>query len=320
MPTLADMGERKAVKEMLRFFDRGLSPGLGDDCGIVPWGEEYLLLTTDVVNEKTHFPKGTTPYDMGWYSVAINLSDIAAMGGHAVAFIAALSLPRATDFSVLSEIARGMDACTKQFGMAVYGGDTKEADSISIAGVAAGRVRKDRILLRTGCRPGDILAVTADVGHGGWALESIRQNGPTREALEVLLHPIPRLDVGVTLSESGAVTGCMDTSDGLASSLGQLSQANSVGFEVEEGKLPLFGRVRDLTSVKPISVALYSGGDFELVVTIKPEAFDAVQAAVAKRGSKLTAVGHVTKTRELMLITAKGKEPILDRGWEHFRM
>lgn len=320
MPTLEDMGERKAVQALLRLFDRGHTPGLGDDCGIIPWGDQYLLLTTDVVNEKTHFPQGTTAYDMGWYSVAVNLSDIAAMGGYALAFIAAISLPRSTDFSILGEMARGMDVCTKQFGVAVYGGDTKEADSISIAGVAAGKVQKDLILLRTGCRPGDILAVTGDIGHGGWALESIRQNGPSREALDILLHPTPRLDVGIALAESGAITSCMDSSDGLASSLGQFSQANGVGFEVEEDRLPLYARAKSLAAVKPTSVALYSGGDFELVATIRPESFDTVQAVVAKRGSKLTAIGHVTKARELTLLTAKGREPIADRGWEHFRM
>ncbi len=319
MVTLAEFGERNAVKELLRMFDRGHSPGLGDDCGIIPFGDQYLLLTTDVVNEKTHFPKGTTPFDMGWYSVAVNLSDVAAMGGHPLAFIAALTLPRTTELSFLQEVAHGMEACTKQFGVAVYGGDTKEGDNISIAGVALGRVPKDHILLRKGCGVGDVLAVTGDIGRGGWAADSIRRNGSNKEALETLLRQSPRLEEGLALSESGGVTTCMDNSDGLASTLHQMREANGLGFEVEQAKLPLFSRLKDLPPADAARLAVYHGGDYELVATVKPEQFEHVKAALAKHGARLTPMGRVTKENDCALITEKGREMIPDRGWEHFR-
>ncbi len=319
MVTLADFGERNAVKELLRLFDRGYSPGLGDDCGIIPLGDQYLLLTTDVVNEKTHFPKDTTPYDMGWYSVAVNLSDIAAMGGFPLAFIAALTLPRTTELSFLHEVGRGMDACTKQFGVAVYGGDTKEGDCISLAGVALGRVPRDRILLRKGSKVGDILVVTGDVGRGGWAGDSIRKNGPNRDALETLLHPSPRLDEGRILSDSGVVTACMDSSDGIGSTLHQMVEASNVGFEVEQAKLPLYSKLKSFPPQDATRLAVYHGGDYELVATIKPDAFDQLKSSFDKRSLHLTAIGHVTKGKDCVLVTDKVKETIQDRGWEHFR-
>jgi thiamine-monophosphate kinase len=319
MVTLAEFGERNAVKELMRVFDRGYSPGLGDDCGIIPFGDQYLLLTTDVVNEKTHFPKGTTPYDMGWYSVAVNLSDVAAMGGYPLAFIAALTLPRTTDLTFLREVARGMDACTKQYGVAVYGGDTKEGDSISIAGVALGRVSKDRILLRKGSKVGDIIAVTGEIGRGGWAAETIRKTGSNKEALETLLRPNPRLEEGRLLSESRAVTACMDTSDGLASTLYQMREQNATGFEVEQGKLPLFPKLRALPAADMARIAIYHGGDYELVATVKPEEYENLSATLVKHNAHLTAIGHVTKDSDCVLVTDKGREQIADRGWEHFR-
>jgi len=319
MVTLAEFGERNAVRDLLRVFDRGYSPGLGDDCGIIPLGDQYLLLTTDVVNEKTHFPKGTTPYDMGWYSVAVNLSDVAAMGGYPLAFIAALTLPRTTELTFLHEVARGMDACTKQYGVAVYGGDTKEGDCISIAGVALGRVSKDKILLRRGSKIGDILAMTGDIGRGGWAAEMIRKSGPSKETLEMLLHPSPRLEEGRHLSESGAVTACMDSSDGLASTLYQMREQSGTGFEVEQAKLPFFPQMRTLPAADMTRIAVYHGGDYELVATIKPDKFEEVKAALARHNARLTAIGHVTKNIGCMLVTDKGREEIADRGWEHFR-
>jgi thiamine-monophosphate kinase len=319
MVSLAEFGERNAVKELMRVFDRGYSPGLGDDCGIIPFGDQYLLLTTDVVNEKTHFPKGTTPYDMGWYSVAVNLSDVAAMGGYPLAFIAALTLPRTTDLSLLREVARGMDACTKEYGVAVYGGDTKEGDSISIAGVALGRVSKDRILLRKGSKVGDIIAVTGEIGRGGWAAETIRKTGSNKEAIETLLHPSPRLEEGRHLAESGAVTACMDTSDGLASTLHQMREQNATGFEVEQGRLPFYPKLRTMPAPDMTRLAIYHGGDYELVATVKPEEYENLRATLAKHNAHLTAIGHVTKDKDCVLVTDKGREQIADRGWEHFR-
>jgi len=121
------------------------------------------------------------------------------------------------------------------------------------------------------------------------------------------------------MSESGTVTCCMDNSDGLASTLHQLSALNGMGFEVESGKLPLFAKMKNLPLPEATKLAMYHGGDYELVATVKPELVEGLQASLAKRNARLTAIGRVTKSKDCILLTEKGTEVIPDRGWEHFR-
>src|SRR3990172_12647050 len=111
---------------------------------------------------------------MGWCGGGRTLSDVAAMGGYPLGFVAALALPRTLDVNYLRELARGMDECAKEFGIAVLGGDTKEGSEITLAGTAFGRVKKERVLLRTGARPGDAIVVTGDLGRAGGGARQIR--------------------------------------------------------------------------------------------------------------------------------------------------
>src|SRR5205823_12261384 len=166
---LADIGERAAIEILSRVDGGGQPIGLGHDCGGVEWGDDYLVVTTDVVNQKTHTPARATPAQIGWYATAVNLSDIAAAGARPLGFVASLSLSASTEVEFLRGLAQGIEECVRTFGIAVLGGDTKESDTLSIAGTAFGRVRKDRILLRTGARPGDVIVVTGDIGRAGHA-------------------------------------------------------------------------------------------------------------------------------------------------------
>src|SRR2546425_7793467 len=147
---LSDIGERGAIEVLARIYDRGQPIGLGHDCGVVDWGDDYLVVTTDVVNQKTHIPAGATPTQIGWYATAVNLSDIAAAGARPLGFVAALSMPADTDVEFLRGLAQGMEECVREFGIAVLGGDTEEADGPPNAGTPLGRVREGRILRRTG--------------------------------------------------------------------------------------------------------------------------------------------------------------------------
>src|SRR3989441_5058329 len=172
---LADIGGRGAIEVLARIYDRGQPIGLGHDCGAVEWGDDYLVVTTDVVNAKTHIPPGATPPQIGWYATAVNLSDIAAAGARPLGFVAALSLPASTDVEFLRGLALGIEECVREFGIAVLGGGTEGTDAVSIAGTAFGRVRKDRILLRTGARPGGAVGVTGGLGRAGHAAQMLEQ-------------------------------------------------------------------------------------------------------------------------------------------------
>src|SRR3989304_1470387 len=167
MPALKDVGERAVIEQLKRIFDRGLPVGLGPDVGVIDWGEDWLVITTDAVNVKTHLPPGAAPGQGGWYLVAVNLSDVPAAGAFPLGFVAAPAMPRDTDLDWVKALARGMEECARQFGIPIVGGDTKESEAMTLAGTAVGKVAKSRILLRTGARPGDVVVVTGDLGRGG---------------------------------------------------------------------------------------------------------------------------------------------------------
>ncbi len=324
MAKLSDVGERDAVALLTRIFDRGQPIGLGHDCGVVEWGEDYLVITTDVVNPRTHIPSGARADQVGWYLVAVNLSDIAAAGARALGFVAALSLPPGTDTDFLKGLGQGMEACAREFGIAILGGDTKEADAMSLAGTAIGRVRKDRILLRKGARPGDAIVVTGDLGRAGLAYAQLADPSSRAEGLEQLLHPYPRLREAAAFSESGVVTSCMDISDGLGLSLAQMAAMSGLSYAIEWEKIPLPKTVEVLPRERQREYALYSGGDYELVATVKPEAAAELVARLNEphRGlhHELTVIGTVGKPGPNTLLVGGKAEALQGKGWEHFRL
>ncbi|HII41447.1 MAG TPA: thiamine-phosphate kinase, partial [Thermoplasmata archaeon] len=299
MAKLSDIGEREAIALLSRIFDRGQPIGLGHDCGVVEWGEDYLVITTDVVNPRTHIPEGARADQVGWYVVAVNLSDVAAAGARPLGFVAALSLPPSTDVDFLKGLAQGMEACAREFGIAILGGDTKEADVMSLAGTAVGRVRKDRVLLRKGARPEDALVVTGDLGRAGLAYAQLAEPATRAEGLEQLLHPYPRVREGQAFSESGVVTSCMDISDGLGLSLAEMAAMSGLSYAVEWEKVPLYNPLEALPPERAKEFALYTGGDFELVATVRPEAVGELAARLNEphRGvhHALTVIGTVGK-------------------------
>jgi len=321
---LSDIGERGAIDILARIYDRGQPIGLGHDCGVVDWGDDYLVVTTDVVNRKTHIPTGATPQQIGWYATAVNLSDIAAAGARPLGFVAALSMPADTDVEFLRGLAMGMEECVREFGIAVLGGDTKESEVLSIAGTAFGRVRKDRILLRSGARPGDAIVVTGDLGRAGYAAKMLEQSSGMRtEALNQLLRPYPRIADGMFFSESGAVTSCMDLSDGLGVSLGQMATMTKLSYQIDEAALPRYFGLASLPPAVAKELVLYYGGDYELLATVRPEAIQTVLAPYSQSSQRehrrLTVIGKVAASGGNVLVTKTGKEPLLAKGWEHFR-
>ncbi len=315
---LSDLGERKLVEILLGMYGGDEEVGLGDDAAILPMGKRNLLLTTDVVNEGTHVPSGARPDQVGWYVVAVNFSDIAAMGGEPVGFMSALTLPRNMEVSYLEDLARGMDACVAEFDARVLGGDTKEGPDLSICGIALGMTRGSRVLRRTGCGPGDLVAVTGTLGEAGWAQANL--NGERRqEAIRILMEPRPRVEEGLVLAENEAVTCCMDISDGLASSLHQLSAANGCAFRVDYDKIPLTPLLEGMGEKERAEAVLYQGGDFELLFTVQPKGWNSLQANLHREQLEATVIGSVEKQGKNVLLRRGEEEDLENRGYEHFQ-
>jgi thiamine-monophosphate kinase len=320
---LADIGERAAVDLLLGIFDRRHPIGLGHDVGVVDWGDDYLVISTDAVNPRTHIPAGATAQQVGWYLVAVNLSDIAAAGAAPLGFVGALSLPPDLDVEYLRGLALGIEECAKEFGIAVLGGDTKEADVMSLAGTAIGRVPKSKILLRTGARPGDAIVVTGDLGRAGLAYQQLGNPVQRADALRSLMRPYPRILEGRAFSESAAVTSCMDLSDGLALGLGQMAAMTHLSYAVDWDALPVYRDLEHLAQPQRKDIVLYTGGDYELLATVKPEGIDVLRALMAQRGgnraARVTVIGRVEASGGNVLLTKGAREPLLMKGWEHFR-
>jgi thiamine-monophosphate kinase len=322
---LSDIGERAAIRRIATILTKGKNQaGIGDDCAAIDMGKDYLLITTDLMSKKTHIPPQMTPYQMGWFLVAMNLSDIAAKGGLPLGVVCSFGLPKTTSERFLTELAKGADACAVAFGTSVVGGDTKETTEITLCGTAFGSVKKTEFMARTGTRPGEIVAVTGTLGKAGAGYYALKQKGKGKNISKLLLEPQPRIQEGLLLAQQRVVTSSMDLSDGLSASLYQLQELNGVGFEIRKDTLPVAPEAWSLSrtnqNVDPYAVALHFGGDYELLVTMPKKDFEKIKKLLTNHGSSLTAIGTVTKKKQILLIDGKNKRVLENKGYEHFKV
>jgi thiamine-monophosphate kinase len=321
---LADLGERVAIQRITAILTKGKNNlGIGDDCAAIDLGNKYLLVTTDMMSQRTHIPSQMTPYQMGWFLVAINLSDIAAKGGTPLGVVCSFGLPKKTSEMFLRELTKGADACAVRFGTTIVGGDTKETTEITLCGTAFGTVKKDEFMSRSGAQPGDIVAVTGTLGKAGVGFYALKRNKKEKKLSKALLEPHPRLKEGRLLAQLHSVTSSMDLSDGLSASLYQLQELNAVGFEIKKNDVPLASGLhqRFLTEygVDPYSLALHFGGDYELLVTISPQKFEKTKRTLQKHGITFTPIGIVTQKRKIMMFENGTKKMLPNKGYEHFK-
>ena len=323
MKKLSDLGERNAIKRIETILSKGdAAVGIGDDCAAFTIGDEYLLVTTDMITQKTHIPAGMTPYQIGWFVVAINLSDIAAKGGRPLGLVLALGLPKNTSELFLTELMKGADACATHFDTSIVGGDTKENPDITICGTAFGMVKKDEFMPRKGAEIGDVVAVTGSLGKAGAGYLASKHYTRDTALLKGLFEPIPRVREGRLLASLKIVSSCMDISDGLSSSLYQLMELNHVGFEIDSEKLPIASellKLKDHLTIDMTECAVHFGGDYELLLTISSENFEKAKKNVEKTGSTLTVIGRVTKNKEIILKSKTERKILENKGYEHFK-
>jgi len=321
---LTDLGERAAIQRIEALLTKGKqSIGIGDDCAAIEMGNKYLLVTTDMMSQRTHIPRGMTAYQMGWFLVAINLSDIAAKGGTPLGLVCSFGFPKNTSEMFLKELTKGADACAVRFGTTIIGGDTKETSEITLCGTAFGTMKKNEFMSRIGTRPDDVVAVTGTLGKAGAGYYALKRNKKERKLSKALLEPQPRLKEGRLLAQQHTVTSSMDLSDGLSASLYQLQEINAVGFEINKDALPLATglnlRFHKEYGVDPYCLALHFGGDYELLVTIPPQKFEKTKQTLQKHGITVTPIGTVTKKREILVLENGTKKTLPNKGYEHFK-
>jgi thiamine-monophosphate kinase len=311
----------------------------GDDAAVVPSAGERVVLTTDVLVQGIDFDFAyCPPQDAGWKAMAVNVSDIAAMGAVPRHAVATLSLPPDTSVVDVESILDGMLGAAEMYGTKLVGGDVSTASELSIGATIAGAMPGARMpVLRSGALGGDAICVTGELGGAAGGLIALKNkpSGGLRSGWDVgedLESPLNKLAArqlrpAARLTESralGAVelTSMIDISDGLLADLGHVLDASGVGCRLELDMIPVDDNLATLAKLvpdfDPLELALTGGEDFELIVTLDPVNVPDARLAVEHMGTPFTRIGTVMTSTERMV----GEQPMSawkEKGWEHLR-
>jgi len=319
------IGERGIIEIISGLIEefKGDFLGFGDDVVAYDLGGDVLaVVKTDMLIDYTDVPPGMSYYQVGWKTVTMNVSDFAAKGVKPQVFLLSMGVPRGFEVKSIRELIEGVrDAC-RYYSISYLGGDTNESLNLVLAGFLFGIGFKNRIVGRRGAKPGDIVAVTGGFGGSAAGLKiALGEYYAPKDIAEKLLRfvyePKARLNEGLKLSSINALTSSIDSSDGLAWSLYELSNAGGVGLHiynipvVEEAKL-----FAGINGLNPIDLALYGGEEYELVVTVKPEKW--VEAVKALNGG-LIEIGRVVDRGGVYYDDGAVRFKIERRGFEHLR-
>jgi thiamine-monophosphate kinase len=319
MARLSDIGEKAVISSIVSMLRTSARYGPGDDAAVIDIGDRCLVVSTDMLWQGTHFHPSMTWRQKGWMAAAVNLSDMAAMGAQPLGILLAMGLPRDMDEASVKEMVQGAADCCDLYGTDYLGGDTKECPELVLIGTSLGIVPREGLLLRKGAMPGDLLAMTGSAGTASAGLLALEHGIEAKGAVKALFEPLPRIKEGALLSSSGAITSCMDTSDGLSSSLHELGCSSGVSFEVDMKKIPVHEEtvhVADECGVELNDMVLHGGGDYQLLFTVRPDGWQDVQDLL---GGEVTIIGRCLE-RGSNIIKREASNVILEpHGYEHFR-
>lgn len=283
--------------------------GIGDDSAILtPPTNQQLVICTDTLVAGRHFPLETSAHAVGWKSVAVNLSDIAAMGAKPHSILLALSLPN-IDHDWLQGFSQGLFDCCDRFGVALIGGDTTQSPHLTITVTALGYIESGQAICRSGARAGDYIVVSGQVGDAAYGLQHL--GGALQSRLD---YPTPRCELGQTLK--GLASSMIDVSDGLAQDLGHILKASNVGAKIFLDQLPLDPAVQALPNQQKWQYALAGGDDYELCFTISPQNYE--KLLQQQLNVKITMIGLITQTTDLIFEHDGQNHPVQFHGYQHF--
>jgi len=312
-----DIGERGLINKIAKkisYNDGRVIQGIGDDAAVLSIKKRFIIATTDMLHRKTDFPVILTPEDIGWMSVAVNLSDLASMGAEPLYVLIALGLEEETSLDFFEGIIDGIAACCKEYSLDLVGGDIDKHSELTIVGTALGEAEK--VVLQSNAAEGDMLCIMGTVGGAAASIDLInRPDFLTDELVRLMRAKIsvknPFVREGVILADFA--TACIDTSDGLAKSLYSLAQKSNVGFIVNYDMIPVdpnFAPYIDL------NILLYGGGDYGLLFTIKEENLEEIEKIKELTG-KFHVIGTATKEKEIILKNKEERIILEDKGYDH---
>jgi thiamine-monophosphate kinase len=331
---LSDLGEFGLIERFSGQFLKGLQPGIvgiGDDAAVIRQDEENsLLVTTDMLIEDTHFLRSAIPpADLGHKALAVNLSDIAGMGGKPTYVFLSLGLPPDLEVAWVDRFFTGLRTLAEQHAVRLLGGDTTK----SLAGVvvnitALGTIANRHIKLRSAARPGDVVCVTGMLGDSGTGLRLLLEQKPRDADAEILIsrhhRPAPHVGEGQWLGGRPDVHAMMDVSDGIDSDLKRIIEKSGCGMDIDLGRLPLSDELKRVCRTHQWDapeLAVAGGEDYCLLLTVSAAEYTALAADFNEAfGRPLAAIGEVTANAEILRYLAHGTPHLFDhRGWDHFK-
>ena len=308
--------------------------GIGDDAAVVePERNRVEVLSVDAIVEGVHFDRTFVPPEaIGHRALAVNLSDLAAMGAAPRLALLSFALPRDLQVEIFDGIIDGLAALASRHRIHIVGGNlTSTSGPLTIDITVIGTVKRRQAMTRGGARTGDEIYVSGCIGCAGAGLCVLKTNhsrpktddsGPTTDDVRLTtayLRPEPRVRLGVLLARNRAATSCVDLSDGLADGLHRIAEASTVGVAVDEEKLPIDRAARRLFDRRGLDstvAAMSAGDDYELLFTVRPRWRHRLGAALRHGGAPLTRIGVCTERRDLTIVRSGSVQPITS---SHFR-
>jgi thiamine-monophosphate kinase len=332
MPRLTEDELLAALRKVVSEDAPGVVIPVGDDAAVVDPGRHHMVLTADLLVEGVHFDlDSTSAHDLGYKAVAVNVSDLAAMGAGPRYALVSLGLQPEVDPAWVMDLYGGMREAAGEYGLALVGGDLSRSTERIIGVTAIGAVAKGKAVTRAGARPGDALVVTGDLGGAAAGLLLSRRpphdvrgslgSGDGKEALRRLLRPVARVGEGETLAQAGA-TAMIDLSDGLGIDLHRLCAESDVGARLRLADVPTASGLEVLAEALGTdarSLVVGGGEDYELLATMPPEVVEPTAHKLIERfGTPLTVIGEITTEGMLAVGPDDVEEPLERMGWDHF--
>jgi thiamine-monophosphate kinase len=315
---LHEWGEEGFVQYLSEQFSADLPfVGIGDDAAVIPNGDDKSwLVTTDALVEGVHFLKDhIPPRDLGFKTVAVNVSDIAAMGGEPKYAFLSVALPKSVEFFWLCELMEGIKEGTLQWKLSLLGGDTVGSKrDVFLNLTLIGTAKREHIKYRTGAKPGDVICVTSYLGDSAGGLKALQKKLPKVKEVATLIQahhrPQPSSEQGVWLGTQPQVHAMMDISDGLDCDLRRILKSSQVGGVVETTKIPLSPSLKRVSTVNqwdPLECALTGGEDYCLLLTVAPKDYENLQQAFQSQFRQcLFDIGYLNSQSEQLLYLREG--------------
>ncbi len=325
--SIKELGEFGLIEQLAKntiVENKSVIIGIGDDAAaVVPRAGMTQLLTTDMLVEDIHFKlEWITLFQLGYKAMAVNISDIAAMGGYPKQALVSIAIPAQYGAEDIIELYSGMKQCCREYTVNIVGGDTVASITGLVINVTVlGEVFPDYMVRRSGAQIGDVVAVTGTLGDSAAGLDILRKEISgigANNLVQAHFLPKPQVAVGQILASCGA-TSMNDISDGLASEINEIAKASGVGIELIASNIPLSKDLLNYAGAKALDFALYGGEDYQLVFTISPQNYNKI-AQQQKTDIMITKIGQVCNNHEVVLIDDQGnRQELRPQGYNHFR-